>query len=70
MKVPLRDVTGKVIDETELRDDIFDIEPNEAVMHQALIRQLSNARLATARTKTRGDVSGGGKKPWQQKGTG
>jgi large subunit ribosomal protein L4 len=70
MKVPLRDATGKVIDETELRDDIFDIEPNEAVMHQALIRQLSNARLATARTKTRGEVSGGGKKPWRQKGTG
>jgi large subunit ribosomal protein L4 len=70
MKVPLRDVTGKVIDETELRDDIFDIEPNEAVMHQALIRQLSNARLATARTKTRGEVGGGGKKPWRQKGTG
>jgi len=70
MKVPLRDVTGKVIDETELRDDIFDIEPNEAVMHQALIRQLSNARLATARTKTRGEVSGGGRKPWRQKGTG
>jgi large subunit ribosomal protein L4 len=70
MKVPLRDVTGKVIDETELSDDIFGIEPNEAVMHQALVRQLSNARLATAKTKTRGEVSGGGRKPWRQKGTG
>jgi large subunit ribosomal protein L4 len=70
MKVPLRDITGKVIDETELRDDIFGIVPNEAVMHQALVRQLANARLASARTKTRGEVRGGGRKPWRQKGTG
>jgi large subunit ribosomal protein L4 len=70
MKVPLRDMTGKVVDETELRDDIFGIVPNEPVMHQALIRQMANARVATARTKTRGEVSGGGRKPWRQKGTG
>jgi large subunit ribosomal protein L4 len=70
MKVPLRDVTGRVIDETELQDDIFGIVPNEAVMHQALVRQLANARLATSRAKTRGEVRGGGRKPWRQKGTG
>jgi len=70
MKVPLRDVTGRVIDETELQDDIFGIAPNEAVMHQALVRQLANARLGTSRTKTRGEVRGGGRKPWRQKGTG
>jgi len=70
MKVPLRDITGKVIDETELRDEIFGIVPNEAVMHQASVRQLANARLASARTKTRGEVRGGGRKPWRQKGTG
>ena len=70
MKVPLRDITGKVIDETDLRDEIFGIVPNEAVMHQALVRQLANARLASARTKTRGEVRGGGRKPWRQKGTG
>ncbi len=70
MKVPLRNMAGKAIDEIELRDDIFGIAPNEAVMHQALVRQLANARLATAKTKTRGEVSGGGKKPWRQKGTG
>ena len=70
MKVPLRDITGKVIDQTELRDEIFGIVPNEAVMHQALVRQLANARLASARTKTRGEVRGGGRKPWRQKGTG
>jgi large subunit ribosomal protein L4 len=70
MKIPLRDMAGKVIDEIELRDDIFGVQPNEAVMHQALVRQLANARLATAKTKTRGEVSGGGRKPWRQKGTG
>jgi large subunit ribosomal protein L4 len=70
MKVPLRDVAGKAIDEIELSDDIFGITPNEAVMHQALVRQLANARLATAKTKTRGEVRGGGRKPWRQKGTG
>ncbi len=70
MKVPLRNMTGQAVDEIELRDDIFGIPPNEALMHQALIRQLANARLATAKTKTRGEVSGGGRKPWRQKGTG
>jgi large subunit ribosomal protein L4 len=70
MKAPLRDMTGKVVEQTELRDDIFGIVPNEGVMHQALVRQLANARLATARTKTRGEVRGGGRKPWRQKGTG
>jgi large subunit ribosomal protein L4 len=70
MKTPLRNMAGKVIDEIELRDDIFGISPNEAVMHQAMVRQLANARLATAKTKTRGEVSGGGRKPWRQKGTG
>jgi large subunit ribosomal protein L4 len=70
MKVPLRDMAGKAIDEIELRDDIFGIAPNQDVMHQALIRQLANARLATASTKTRGEVRGGGRKPWRQKGTG
>jgi len=70
MKIPLRDVTGRVIDETELQDEIFGIVPNEAVMHQALVRQLANARLGTSRTKTRGEVRGGGRKPWRQKGTG
>ncbi len=70
MKVPLRDMTAKVIDEIELRDDIFGEVPNEAVMHQALVRQLANARLGTASTKTRGEVRGGGRKPWRQKGTG
>jgi large subunit ribosomal protein L4 len=70
MKLALRNMAGKAVDKIELRDDIFGIVPNEAVMHQALVRQLANARLGTAKTKTRGEVSGGGKKPWRQKGTG
>ncbi len=70
MQVPLFSQAGKKIGTTELRDDIFSIEPNRAVMHQALVRQLANARQGTSDTKTRAQVSGGGSKPWRQKGTG
>ena len=70
MQVPLFNQAGETIAQVELRDDIFGIEPNTSVMHQALVRQLANARQGTADTKTRGEVSGGGRKPWKQKGTG
>ncbi|MBI4673390.1 MAG: 50S ribosomal protein L4 [Chloroflexi bacterium] len=70
MQVPLLNQAGEEISQIELRDDIFGIEPNKAVMHQALLRQNANARQGTHETKTRGMVSGGGKKPWKQKGTG
>jgi len=70
MRIPVYDVTGQRVSEAELRDDIFAVPINEAVMHQALVRQLANARLGTHKTKTRGEVSGGGRKPWRQKGTG
>lgn len=70
MQVPLYNQAGDEISQIELRDDIFGIEPNKAVMHQAYLRQMANARQGTANTKTRGQVSGGGKKPWKQKGTG
>lgn len=70
MQVSVHNVAGKTVSEIELRDDIFGLEPHEAVMHQALVRQLANARQGTASTKTRGQVSGGGRKPWRQKGTG
>ncbi|MBC7254741.1 MAG: 50S ribosomal protein L4 [Chloroflexi bacterium] len=70
MQVPVRNMAGDTVDQIELRDDIFAIEPNVAVMHQALVRQLANARLGTHSTKTRAEVSGGGRKPWRQKGTG
>ena len=70
MQVTVHNMAGKTVSEIELRDDIFGLEPHEAVMHQALVRQLANARQGTASTKTRGQVSGGGRKPWRQKGTG
>lgn len=70
MRVPVRNMAGETLEELDLRDDVFGIEPNVAVMHQALVRQLNNARLGTHETKTRGEVSGGGAKPWRQKGTG
>lgn len=70
MQVPLYNQAGQQIGTTELNDKIFGIEPNKPVMHQALLRQLANARQGTADTKTRAEVSGGGAKPWKQKGTG
>jgi len=70
MRVPVRNMAGEKISEAELGDGVFAVAINEGVMHQALLRQLANARLGTADTKTRGEVSGGGRKPWRQKGTG
>ena len=70
MKVPLYTFSGKKKKQVELPDYIFAAPVNEAVMHQALVRQLANARLGTHKTKTRGEVRGGGAKPWRQKGTG
>ncbi len=70
MKVPLYTLLGKSKKQVELPAHIFAAPVNEAVMHQALVRQLANARLGTHKTKTRGEVRGGGAKPWRQKGTG
>lgn len=70
MQVLVRNTQGEAVGEVELRDDIFGVEPNVPVMHQALVRQLANARLGTHKTKKRGEVRGGGRKPWRQKGTG
>jgi len=70
MQVPLYNQAGEQVGTAELRDDIFAIEPNQAVMHQAFVRQLANARQGTSSTKTRAEVAGGGAKPWRQKGTG
>ncbi len=70
MQVKAFDVAGKESGTVELDDTIFAIEPNVAVMHQAFLRQRANARLGTSNTLTRGQVSGGGRKPWRQKGTG
>ena len=70
MRIPVRDMNGRQVGELELSDAVFATPVNTTVMHQALMRQMSNARLGTHDTKTRGEVRGGGKKPWRQKGTG
>ena len=70
MQVPVYNIQGEKVSEAELQDDIFAVPVNQALMHQALLRQLANARLGTHKTKTRGEVRGGGRKPWRQKGTG
>ncbi len=70
MQIPVYNIQGEPVGEVELREDIFGIEPNRAVMHQALVRQLANARLGTHSTKTRGEVAGSTRKLWRQKGTG
>lgn len=70
MQQTVFDVNGNAAGEVELADSVFGIEPNVPVMHQAFVRQLANARLGTHDTKTRGEVRGGGRKPWRQKGTG
>jgi len=70
MRVPVRNMAGDTVGEIDLSDAVFGIEPHVAVMHQALVRQMANARLGTHATKTRGMVAGGGRKPWRQKGTG
>ncbi len=64
------DRDGKESGTIELPEAVFNAPVNEAVLHQAVRRQLANDRQGTHQTKTRGDVSGGGKKPWKQKGTG
>lgn len=69
-KVTLYNIAGEAAGEFELNDSVFGVAYNEAVIHQAVVRQMSNERLGTPATKTRGLVRGGGKKPWKQKGTG
>ncbi len=69
-KITVYDMTGKAVSDLELNDAIFGIEPNKAVMHSAVVNYLANQRQGTQSTLTRTEVSGGGKKPWRQKGTG
>lgn len=69
-KVTLYNIAGEAAGEFELNDSVFGVAYNEAVIHQAVVRQMSNERLGTHATKTRGLVRGGGKKPWKQKSTG
>ena len=69
-KVDVYDIKGKKVSDIELADSIFGIEPNENIVHAVLVNYLANQRQGTQSTKTRAEVSGGGKKPWRQKGTG
>ncbi len=69
-KVSTYNITGAQTGEIELNDSVFGVEVNEAVMRQAVLRQLANERQGTHATKTRGLVRGGGRKPWKQKETG
>ena len=69
-KVSVYNIEGKKVSDIDLKEEIFGIEPNEAVIHSVLVNFLANQRQGTQSTKTRSEVSGGGKKPWRQKGTG
>ena len=69
-KIEVYNVEGKKVSDLELKEEIFGIEPNEAVVHSVLVNYLANQRQGTQNTKTRSEVRGGGRKPWRQKGTG
>ena len=69
-KFDVLDMNGKKVSTVELSDAVFGITPNEKVMHAAVVNFLANQRQGTQSTKTRSEVSGGGRKPWRQKGTG
>ena len=68
--VAVYDMTNNKVGDLELSEDIFGVEINEGLVHQAVVMQMASWRLGTHSTKTRADVRGGGKKPWRQKGTG
>ena len=69
-KIDVYDIKGEKVKSMTLKDEVFGIEPNEAIVHSVLINYLANQRQGTQSTKTRAEVRGGGKKPWRQKGTG
>ena len=70
MEVPIRNMAGEEIGQMQLEETVFAAPINRGLMHQALVRQLANARTGTHKTKSRSEVRGGGRKPWRQKGTG
>ena len=69
-KVDVYNMQGKKVSDVELNEAVFGIEPNETIVHSVLVNYLANQRQGTQSTKTRAEVSGGGRKPWRQKGTG
>ena len=68
--VSVYNMEGKEVDKLELNDEIFGVEFNEHLVHMAVVQQLADNRQGTQKAKTRSEVSGGGRKPWRQKGTG
>jgi large subunit ribosomal protein L4 len=68
--VAVYNIEGKEVDKLELNDNVFGVEINEHLVHLAVVSQLANSRQGTQSAKTRAEVSGGGRKPWRQKGTG
>ena len=69
-RVQVYDMNGEKLKQMNVSKEIFGIEPNEAVMHMAVVNYLANQRQGTQSTLTRTEVRGGGRKPWRQKGTG
>lgn len=69
-KLSVVDMTGKSVGELDLKADVFEVDYNEALIHQIYVGLKANQRRGTADTKTRGEIRGGGRKPWKQKGTG
>ena len=68
--VAVYNIEGKEVDKMDLNDNVFGVEINENLVHKAVVTQLANSRQGTQSAKTRSEVSGGGRKPWRQKGTG
>ena len=69
-KVEMLNLNGEKVKEIKIKESVWGIEPNDAVLHNAIVLAMANSRQASASTKTRDEVSGGGRKPWRQKGTG
>lgn len=69
-KIQVWNMAGEEVEKMDIKNEIFGIEPNTAVMHAAVVNYLANQRQGTQSTLTRTEVSGGGRKPWKQKGTG
>jgi large subunit ribosomal protein L4 len=70
MKLDIYNQKGEKVGDVKISSEIFDLEVNEALVHQAMVTQMANERQVVAHTKDRSEVRGGGKKPWKQKGTG
>ena len=70
MKFPLKDISGKILKQATISDDVYGVEPNHDLIHQAIVYYQANQRQGTHNTLTRGQVSGGGRKPFAQKHTG